>query len=818
MVATKLLLSGAMALLLTVPVAGEPTTRPTTRPATRPARPVKPREAETPGMTRREAKELKWKRKAETGQRREEQTQAHIADLQKSGQIKPSTRPAVANPQQFAEDFDWRVSWDEKDNRGVNRGVDFGYASSNHLAAARCAPGEIGGSVGGGGTAWFADTVSAGSALLDVNIPLSASGWTNFTATGGAANFGWFNSTTDAAADTVPHTFLGWRQDGAALRAAVGVTGASFVDGKPIPISTDKPFHWTLSFDPTAGDNHCGQLTLSIGDSSSTISLTKEQRDALSRSKFDRFGIVASKGSAQPSSLWLDDLIYTKVGGLPAPHPQALVHTRTEFFDTDPSGKTWFGVNNLPTDQPVLVTQNYGYQPASTGIGHTPGCIGGSFMQGIGTSFYGYDYGEKTLHLTDKLRSEGYVQLPTREGFRMGWTTKKALSWREPSTLGLRFGFNQGIITVWVDFNTKTGEGKGGGTWEPVASLKPGPEWHHYILEYDPAGTGTVTAQFDGKTATYPLKYGIKELGADMDLFGVWNPKIPAFGQSTKAYLDDVVNTVNGQRCPSSSNFDTPPQGWVGVNNVFFNKKDYIIRSFHNFGWVKGLPHLDGSNPDDSPMYVIRDDGQRYCAGGAIWLANWELAKARACYGADLGGMLNARDHHVVVTGRIKLDWANVDAGELFGWYNSATATDSEGAGKGHTMPNHFLGVKIDGGAAYHTMPCYRSPTLPEEQASSADKFIPEPLKAEHPPQPPRLYHDGQWREFYLEYDPDGAGGKGQIKVQIGSDGVPYAYDLLAGAKSDKFTFDRFGLLTERKGGGKLHGIYFDKLTYTVAR
>jgi hypothetical protein len=82
MVATKLFLSGAMALLLTVPVAGEPTTRPTTRPATRPARPVKPREAETPGMTRREAKELKWKRKAETGQRREEQTQAHIADLQ----------------------------------------------------------------------------------------------------------------------------------------------------------------------------------------------------------------------------------------------------------------------------------------------------------------------------------------------------------------------------------------------------------------------------------------------------------------------------------------------------------------------------------------------------------------------------------------------------------------------------------------------------------------------------------------------------------------------------------------------------------------
>jgi hypothetical protein len=812
--AKQLLLTGVMGLLLVLPAEGEPATKP----ATAPAKPVKPREAETAGMTRREAKELKWKRKAETGQRREEKTQAHIAELQEKGLIKPTTRPAVANPQQLAEDFDWRVNWDQKDNRGIHRDVDFGYASTNHLAAAGCAPGEIGGTIAAGGIAWFADSVAAGSALLDVNIPLSASGWCTFTATGGAVNFGWFNAASYAKADAVTHVFLGWQQDDTVLRAAASTTGSSRVGSKTLVITNDKPFRWTLNYSPTAGENRCGQLTLAIGDATSTLSLTQEQRTALSQAKLDRFGIVSSKAAGRASTLWIDDVIYTKLGGLPTPHPQALAHTRTAFFDADPSGATWFGVNNLPTDQPVLVTQNYGYQPASTGIGHTPGCVGGSFMQGIGTSYYGFDYGQKTLHLTDKLRSEGYVQLPTREGFRIGWTTKKALSWREQSTLGLRFGFNQGTFTVWVDFNTRTGEGKGGGTWEPVASFKPGPQWHHYVLEYDPAGTGKVTVQFDEETATYALKYGIKELGADMDLFGVWNAKIPAFGNSTRAYLDDVVNTVNGQRCPSSSNFDTPPQGWVGVNNIFFNKKDYIVRPCHNFGWVKGLQHLDGSNPDDSPMYVIRDDSQRYCAGGPIWLANWDLPKSRACYGADLGGTLNAKDHHLLVTGRIKLDWANVDAGELFGWYNSATATDAEGAGRGHTMPNQFMGVKIDGGAAYHTMPCYRSPTLPEEQASSADKYIPEPLKAEFPPQPPRLYHDGEWREFYMEYNPDSAGGKGQIKVQIGSDGVPYTFDLLPGAKSEKFAFDRFGLLTERKGGGKHHAIYFDKLTYTVAK
>jgi hypothetical protein len=54
--------------------------------------------------------------------------------------------------------------------------------------------------------------------------------------------------------------------------------------------------------------------------------------------------------------------------------------------------------------------------------------------------------------------------------------------------------------------------------------------------------------------------------------------------------------------------------------------------------------------------------------------------------------------------------------------------------------------------------------------------------------------------------------------VQIGKDGVPYTMDLEAGAKGENFAFDRFGLLTERKGGGKHHAVYFDKLTYTVAR
>jgi hypothetical protein len=69
-----------------------------------------------------------------------------------------------------------------------------------------------------------------------------------------------------------------------------------------------------------------------------------------------------------------------------------------------------------------------------------------------------------------------------------------------------------------------------------------------------------------------------------------------------------------------------------------------------------------------------------------------------------------------------------------------------------------------------------------------------------------------------MEYDPDGAGGRGQLKLQLGKDGTPVTYDLAEGAKGADFAFDRVGLLTYRKGGGKPHAIYFDKLRYTVAR
>ncbi len=752
-------------------------------------------------------------------QKRERQQGDMLKRVERRAQGEPSGRPApppspptIPNSYQWNEDFDRSVNWEQKDNRDGKSNAGYGYSPTNHLASAKCAPGEIGGLVSDGAISWFADNVARDSVLLDPGSPLVASGWCTLTDARGRVSVGWFNSETYVSPAVAPNAFIGWRQDGATMSAALGHTGSSFLRGSPLSVTEGTPFHWTLHYTPAGGTDNCGQITLTIGDSSSTLALTKEQKDALVARKLNRFGIVTARTASPASTLWLDNLSYTKVSGFPLPHPDAVAHTRTEFFDTDPTGSTFFAVNNLSPHEPVTVVQDYGYQPAG---GRTGGCVGGRFTQAIGLSYYGYDYGAKQLHFSDKLRSEGWLQVPSDEGrcFHLGWTSKHGMSWHEPSTLAIRISSvgKKGLgrfINVAGEGTLKDYEGHGGAGWGTITTFPAGPEWHHYVMELDPAGgygLGSFTVRIDGVSKIFYFGENKIEKGGDIEIFGMWNGKIPAEDKAITAYLDDVTNTTNGERDPASNDFNSPPTGWVGCNNSF-TARDYIVRPSHQFGWARTLPYLDGLN-GYSPMYTI-PDSDRYCMGGIIYLASFDnLNVPRASYGAGLNGTLNTKDHHMYITGRFKMDWANVDAGELFGWYHSSTACDQVTGGKGHGLPDKFLGVTIAAGSnGYGMLPCYRSPLKPEEQT----------LKTWTPAT--RVYEDGEWREFYMEYDPDGAGGRGQLKIQVDKDSAPVVYDLEEGAKGSDFAFDRVGLLTDRKGGGKPHAIYFDKLTYTVSQ
>ncbi len=746
-------------------------------------------------------------------QKRERQRQEMLKKMERRAQGTPSAKltppPApLTSPRagQLAEDFDREGGWEQKNNRS------FGYARTNHLASTGCAAGEIGGSVSESGVAWFADNVASDWALLDGATPLSASGWCTFTAMQGQASVGWFNAGTHSASHRAVDPFIGWRQSGAAIHPALGLTGDSYQMGKPLAVANDKPFQWALTYEAAGGANGCGQITLTVGGASSMLSLTREEKDALAARKLNRFGIVTSQADFRTSTLWLDNLTYTRIARLPVPHPAAVAHTRTAFFDTDPTGTTFVGVNNLNPHEPVTVVQNYGYQPKG---GRTGGCVGGQFSPAIGLSYYGYDYAEKQLHFSDKLRSEGWLQVPSYDGrvLHLGWTSKQGMSWHEPSTVAMRIS-SIGIkgkgrcINIAAEGTLKNYEGHGGAGWGTITTIPAGPEWHHYVMELDPAGAhglGTFTVQIDDTSKVFYFGEDKLKKGGDIDIFGMWNGKLPAEEGAITAFVDDVTNTTNGQRDPASNDFNSTPAGWTGRNNSII-AKDYIVRPYHQFGWAGSLLYLDGLN-GYSPMYNIAKT-DRHCMGGIIYLASYDnLNVPRASYGADLNGTLNTKENHFYATGRMKIDWANVDAGELVGWFNSATACDQTTGGKGHGLPNKFLGVKVTAGSnGYGMIPAGRSPLKPDEQV----------LKAWNPAT--RVYEDGEWREFYMEYDPDGAGGRGQFKMQIGKDGSVVTYDLEEGAKGADFAFDRFGLLTMRKGGGKPHAIYFDALTYTVAR
>src|SRR5204862_455998 len=188
----------------------------------------------------------------------------------------------------------------------------------------------------------------------------------------------------------------------------------------------------------------------------------------------------------------------------------------------------------------------------------------------------------KVLHFSDKLRSEGWIQVPSYEGrcLHLGWTSKHGMSWHEPSTLAIRISSinikGKGrCINVSGEGTLKNYEGHGGAGWGTITTFPAGPEWHHYVLEFDPAGgygLGAITMQIDGTSKVFYFGENKIEKGGDIELFGMWNGKIPAEDRAITAYLDNVTNTTNGQRDPASNDFNSPPTGWVGRNNSFTKK------------------------------------------------------------------------------------------------------------------------------------------------------------------------------------------------------------------------------------------------------
>ena len=71
-------------------------------------------------------------------------------------------------------------------------------------------------------------------------------------------------------------------------------------------------------------------------------------------------------------------------------------------------------------------------------------------------------------------------------------------------------------------------------------------------------------------------------------------------------------------------------------------------------------------------------------------------------------------------------------------------------------------------------------------------------------------------RTFTFDYDPRANNGIGRVIVTLDGE-VPFTLDLKPEQRKAGATFDRFGLMSFRRGG-KFSILYFDDLTYTTRR
>lgn len=77
----------------------------------------------------------------------------------------------------------------------------------------------------------------------------------------------------------------------------------------------------------------------------------------------------------------------------------------------------------------------------------------------------------------------------------------------------------------------------------------------------------------------------------------------------------------------------------------------------------------------------------------------------------------------------------------------------------------------------------------------------------------PTIHPDRQSHDWSFQYDPAGAGGKGQITLML--DGQSGVFDLEEGDKARGTVFDRFGIVTSWIDGNS-QDVYLDDITYTA--
>lgn len=292
--------------------------------------------------------------------------------------------------------------------------------------------------------------------------------------------------------------------------------------------------HFEFRYDPEAGDD--GTMFLTIDDTTWDIGLRDTQRER--GATFNRFGLFNEQTPGRAMTLFFDDVS---------------INGSHYDFSTDPGWEA-HDCNIIFEDSDRYGAHHFGYSPQTNHAGgRAPGEVGGRMWRIEEPEFFAY-YGDETgtLGLNRPLVARGKIcfkKFSIDSGFQLGWfkaqpdqksPTKNFIGAGVDSfTAGGRF-----FMPMW-------GNRQRGHSFNELDSPyfvddgKP----HNWSIRYDPAaadGRGAVTVTLDKQSAINVLPPGAKQVGADLDHFGLIAMQ-QGNGKYSEIYIDDIEYTVTGE-------------------------------------------------------------------------------------------------------------------------------------------------------------------------------------------------------------------------------------------------------------------------------
>ncbi len=455
---------------------------------------------------------------------------------------------------------------------------------------------------------------------------------------------------------------------------------------------------------------------------------------------------------------------------------------RTERFDTDPG---WDGDNHRSTHWgPRTLVQDFGFSPSRHAGGAAAGEIGGTITPAAEPAWYAKPIAE--LSLDDELTASGTVACDGGPfhvliGFFNSQTVNE---WRTANSVAIRllgrgehfYAYTEYATRLWRAGGTpphgsfRAGTGEFDNT-EFAVGLAP----HTWSFHYDPAahdGRGGLSATIDGQTIECTLDEGHRADGARFDRFGIMTV-LKSADHPGEVWLDDLV--INGV----AESFDADPE-WEGYRN----------RLTYETGNIR--PRFDfGFSPTNLAGGAAAGE-----LGGQIFRGDCREPARMAHYGDRVGPL--DLDQPLRAGGRFAMLRGVSDSTTILGFYNREQSMRVNPA-QDSAWPACFLGFALEGPSSegFYAYPGFRG--LAGGGTIGFHRGC------------PRVYPNGESREWSLVYDPAGDG-----TVTLTVDGESTRMELAPGDK-EGVTFDRFGLLTTWiDGNGQT--VYFDDLTYTVSQ